>query len=216
MIDPLGEDVDVMGRGGGLNFLESPFARALDAGVRDLRSPAGTDIDRDLERRQPPLVKRPSPVSGDLPGGGPQRGVGRAGLARIVDASTACEQADQRRERGEESPIEHARSLISAPMPEESVAGGPRQLAEGVEIRSARTDEIEEMLPLIGAYCEFYETEPNDDGLREMFETLITEPGQGAVFIARDGGKAVGFATLDWKWSSLKAARIGYLEDLFV
>jgi GNAT superfamily N-acetyltransferase len=72
------------------------------------------------------------------------------------------------------------------------------------------------MLPLIRAYCEFYETEPDDDGLREMFRTLVAEPSQGAVFIARDGGRAVGFATLDWKWSSLKAARIGYLEDLFV
>jgi GNAT superfamily N-acetyltransferase len=99
---------------------------------------------------------------------------------------------------------------------EEPVAEGPRQLAEGVEIRSARADEIEEMLPLIRAYCEFYETEPDDEGLRKMFETLIEEPSQGAVFIARDGGRAVGFATLDWKWSSLKAARIGYLEDLFV
>jgi GNAT superfamily N-acetyltransferase len=101
-------------------------------------------------------------------------------------------------------------------MAEEPVAQGPRQLAEGVEIRPARTDEIEEMLPLIRAYCEFYETEPNDKGLRRMFETLITDPRQGAVFIARDDGRPVGFATLDWKWSSLKAARIGYLEDLFV
>jgi GNAT superfamily N-acetyltransferase len=101
-------------------------------------------------------------------------------------------------------------------MPEESVAGGPRKLAEGVEIRPARIDEIEEMLPLIRAYCKFYETEPNDDGLREMFRTLITTPSQGSVFIARDDGRAVGFATLEWKWSSLKAARIGYLEDLFV
>jgi GNAT superfamily N-acetyltransferase len=101
-------------------------------------------------------------------------------------------------------------------MAEEPVAEGPRELAEGVEVRPARTDEIEEMLPLIRAYCEFYETEPDDEGLRSMFETLINEPSQGAVFIARDGGKAVGFATLDWKWSSLKAARIGYLEDLFV
>jgi GNAT superfamily N-acetyltransferase len=101
-------------------------------------------------------------------------------------------------------------------MPEEPVAEGPRQLAEGVEIRPARTDEIEEMLPLIRAYCEFYETEPDDDGLRQMFETLITEPSQGTVFIARADGRAVGFATLDWKWSSLKAGRIGYLEDLFV
>jgi GNAT superfamily N-acetyltransferase len=101
-------------------------------------------------------------------------------------------------------------------MAEEPVAEGPRQLAESVEIRPARTDEIEEMLPLIRAYCEFYETEPDDEGLRKMFEILISDPSQGAVFIARDEGKAVGFATLDWKWSSLKAARIGYLEDLYV
>ena len=101
-------------------------------------------------------------------------------------------------------------------MPEESVAGGPRELAEGVEIRPARTEEIEEMLPLIRAYCEFYETEPNDDGLREMFRTLITDASQGAVFVAVQDERLVGFATLDWKWSSLKAARIGYLEDLFV
>src|SRR5258705_2790539 len=101
-------------------------------------------------------------------------------------------------------------------MAEEPVAEGARKLAEGVEIRLARTDEIEEMLPLIRDYCQFYGTEPDDEGLRSMFETLISEPSQGAVFIARDGGRAVGFATLDWKWSSLKAARIGYLEDLFV
>ena len=101
-------------------------------------------------------------------------------------------------------------------MAEKPVVEGPRQLADGVEIRPARTDEIEEMLPLIRAYCAFYETEPNDQGIRRMFETLIADPGQGAVFIARADGKAVGFATLDWKWSSLKGARIGYLEDLFV
>jgi GNAT superfamily N-acetyltransferase len=101
-------------------------------------------------------------------------------------------------------------------MAEEPVADQPRELAEGVEIRPARPDEIEEMLPLIRAYCEFYETEPNDEGLRTMFETLITDPGQGVVFIARYDGRAVGFATLDWKWSSLKAAKLGYLEDLFV
>ena len=101
-------------------------------------------------------------------------------------------------------------------MPTDPIAEGPRTLAEGVEIRPAREDEIEEMLPLIRAYCEFYETEPDDEGLRKMFRTLINDPSQGAVFIARDGGRAVGFASLDWKWSSLKAARIGFLEDLFV
>jgi GNAT superfamily N-acetyltransferase len=101
-------------------------------------------------------------------------------------------------------------------MAEEPVAEGPRKLAEGVEIRPAREDEVEEMLPLIRAYCEFYETEANDEGLRGMFRTLIADPIEGAAFIAREGGRAVGFATLGWKWSSLKGARIGYLEDLFV
>jgi GNAT superfamily N-acetyltransferase len=101
-------------------------------------------------------------------------------------------------------------------MAEEPVAEGPRRLAEGIEIRPARADEVEEMLPLIRAYCEFYEAEPNDEGLRVMFRTLIAEPSQGAVFIAKVDGRAVGFAALDWKWSSLKATRIGYLEDLFV
>ena len=101
-------------------------------------------------------------------------------------------------------------------MAEEPVAEGPRQLADGVEIRPARTGEIEEMLPLIRAYCEFYETEPDDEGLRRMFQTLIEDPSQGAVFIARYGGASVCFATLDWKWASLKASRLGYLEDLFV
>jgi GNAT superfamily N-acetyltransferase len=101
-------------------------------------------------------------------------------------------------------------------MPADPIAEGPRSLAEGVEIRPAREDEIEEMLPLIRAYCDFYETEPQDEGLRTMFRTLINDPSQGAVFIARDAGSAVGFASLDWKWSSLKAARIGFLEDLFV
>jgi GNAT superfamily N-acetyltransferase len=75
---------------------------------------------------------------------------------------------------------------------------------------------VEELLPLMRAYCEFYEAVPPDDGLREMASTLIEDPAQGALFIARDGGEAIGFATVDWKWSSLKGARIGYLEDIFV
>jgi GNAT superfamily N-acetyltransferase len=101
-------------------------------------------------------------------------------------------------------------------MAEEPVAQGPRGLAEGIEIRPAREGEIEDLLPLMRAYCEFYETPPQEDGLRTLMRTLINDPSQGAMFVARDDGRAIGFATLDWKWSSLKAARIGYLEDLFV
>jgi GNAT superfamily N-acetyltransferase len=101
-------------------------------------------------------------------------------------------------------------------MTEEPATDAPRQLEDGVDIRPAREDEVDELLPLMRAYCDFYESSPSDEGLLTMMRTLIADPSQGAVFIARDGGRAVGVATLDWKWSSLKGARIGYLEDLFV
>jgi ribosomal protein S18 acetylase RimI-like enzyme len=101
-------------------------------------------------------------------------------------------------------------------MGEEPVAQGPRRLEGTVEIRPARDEEIDELLPLMRAYCAFYETEPDDEGLRTMLRTLISDPAQGAVFVAANDGRPVGIATLDWKWSSLKASRVGYLEDLFV
>ena len=86
-----------------------------------------------------------------------------------------------------------------------------------MEIRPARPDEIDELLPLMRGYCDFYEASPSDDGLRGMAEALITDPGQGAFFVARsEGGDAIGFAAMDWKWSSLRGSRIGCLEDLFV
>ena len=67
------------------------------------------------------------------------------------------------------------------------------------------------------AYCDFYEFDPPDEGLRQMLGTLIAEPEQGAVFIARAAdGTAVGLATLDWRWSASRGARMGHLEDLFV
>jgi GNAT superfamily N-acetyltransferase len=101
-------------------------------------------------------------------------------------------------------------------MAEEPVAEDPRELAEGIEVRAAREDELEELLPLMRAYCDFYESSPTDEGVMDMARTLIGDPSQGAVFVARQDGRAIGFATLDWKWSMLKGARIGYLEDLFV
>jgi GNAT superfamily N-acetyltransferase len=101
-------------------------------------------------------------------------------------------------------------------MAKEPTTEAPRDLAEGVEIRQAREDELDELLPLMRAYCDFYETSPTDEGVLEMARTLITDQSQGNVFIAREGGRTIGFATLDWKWSMLKGARIGYLEDLFV
>ena len=96
-------------------------------------------------------------------------------------------------------------------------APDPHPVDPGLEIREARPDEVEELLPLMRGYCEFYEAEPADQGLRTMARALIEDGSQGFMLIVREAsGLPLGFATVDWKWSSLKAARIGYLEDLFV
>ena len=92
----------------------------------------------------------------------------------------------------------------------------PKQLADGVEIRSAEPGEPEPLLPLMRAYCEFYEVNPSDEGLLEMARSLIADPEQGSLYVAAEGGELIGFAALGWKWASTRGARIGVMEDLYV
>jgi GNAT superfamily N-acetyltransferase len=78
--------------------------------------------------------------------------------------------------------------------------------------------DLPELLPLMRGYCDFYEVDPSDDALLEMSRTLIADPErEGVQLIARDAdGGAVGFATIFWSWSTLSAARLGVMNDLFV
>jgi GNAT superfamily N-acetyltransferase len=79
-------------------------------------------------------------------------------------------------------------------------------------------DDLPDLLPLMRGYCDFYEVAPADDALLEMSRVLIGDPErQGVQLIARDdGGRAVGFATIFWTWSTLSADRLGVMNDLFV
>jgi GNAT superfamily N-acetyltransferase len=78
--------------------------------------------------------------------------------------------------------------------------------------------DLPELLPLMRGYCDFYEVDPPDDELLAMARTLIADPEhEGVQLIARDeGGRAVGFATIFWTWSTLSASRLGVMNDLFV
>ena len=78
--------------------------------------------------------------------------------------------------------------------------------------------DLPELLPLMRGYSEFYEVDPPDDALLAMSRALIADPQlEGLQLIARDGdGKAIGFATIFWTWSTSSAARIGTMNDLFV
>ena len=84
-------------------------------------------------------------------------------------------------------------------------------------VRHAVAEEVAEVLPLYRAYCDFYESNPTDAGLEEMVRDVIALPDEQAfLLVAEDGDEIVGFATCAWKWSSLRGARIVFLDDLFV
>jgi GNAT superfamily N-acetyltransferase len=72
-------------------------------------------------------------------------------------------------------------------------------------------------LPLLRAYCDFYDVAPTDEALLALSRALIADPErEGLQLIARSGGDAVGFATIYWSWATTIAARIGVMNDLYV
>jgi GNAT superfamily N-acetyltransferase len=86
-----------------------------------------------------------------------------------------------------------------------------------VTIARATAADVPELLPLMRAYCDFYEVAPSDEALRALSEALIADPErEGVQLLAREDGRAVGFATIFWSWATTSAARIGVMNDLYV
>jgi GNAT superfamily N-acetyltransferase len=86
------------------------------------------------------------------------------------------------------------------------------------QINQVREEDLDDLLPLMRAYCDFYGVAPTDAGLLEMSRALITDPQrEGIQLIARDAdGTAVAFATVFWTWQTLSASRAAVMNDLFV
>jgi GNAT superfamily N-acetyltransferase len=78
--------------------------------------------------------------------------------------------------------------------------------------------DIEELLPLMRAYCDFYEAAPDDDELRGLSRALLAAPErEGLQLMARDeNGDPMGFASIFWTWSTTATGRIGIMNDLYV
>lgn len=78
--------------------------------------------------------------------------------------------------------------------------------------------DLAELLPLMRAYCDFYGVDPSDEDLLAMSRALIADQErEGTQLIARDeDGRATGFATIFWTWTTLSASRLGVMNDLFV
>jgi ribosomal protein S18 acetylase RimI-like enzyme len=87
-----------------------------------------------------------------------------------------------------------------------------------IAITRVGEDDLDDLLPLMRGYSDFYEVDPSDEALLALSRALIADPElEGVQLIARDDGDgtALGFATVYWLWSTSHAARIGLMNDLF-
>jgi GNAT superfamily N-acetyltransferase len=77
--------------------------------------------------------------------------------------------------------------------------------------------QLPRLLPLMRAYCDFYNVAPDDAALLAMSRALMADPDrEGVQFLATHDGEDVGFATVFWSWETSIAGRVGILNDLFV
>ena len=85
-------------------------------------------------------------------------------------------------------------------------------------IKPVREGDLDDLLPLMRAYCDFYGASPSDGALMALSRALLAEPqNEGLQLLARDdSARAVGFATIFWSWSTLRAGRTAVMNDLFV
>ncbi len=85
-------------------------------------------------------------------------------------------------------------------------------------IEQVTTRNLEEVLPLIAAYQRFYQVETvDDDRNRAFFGQFARGHAPGVQFLYRsDEGRAVGFATLYFFYSSTSAEATAVMNDLYV
>jgi GNAT superfamily N-acetyltransferase len=87
-----------------------------------------------------------------------------------------------------------------------------------MKIELAGEDDLADLLPMMRAYCDFYETSPGDDELEALSRALLADPEhEGIQLIARgDEGEPLGFATVYWYWQTTVPGRAALMNDLFV
>lgn len=83
-------------------------------------------------------------------------------------------------------------------------------------IEHLSAENIEETLPLIRQYQEFYKTaDISDHRNRQFFSQFDASNPEGSVFVYRQADKLIAFATVYFSYSSTLAAKVAVLNDLF-
>jgi len=84
-------------------------------------------------------------------------------------------------------------------------------------IESVSENNLEEVLPLIRLYQEFYEiADINDERNRRFFSRFNENENEGCLFLYRNNkGEAVAFATVYFTYVSSIPAKVGVMNDLY-
>ncbi|HLY76504.1 MAG TPA: GNAT family N-acetyltransferase [Thermoplasmata archaeon] len=85
----------------------------------------------------------------------------------------------------------------------------------GVRIVRATPQDVDRLVPLFGAYREFYRRPADPAGSRSFLRERLTR-GESVIFVADDAGTTLGFAQLYPTFASLSMKRWWVLYDLFV
>lgn len=86
----------------------------------------------------------------------------------------------------------------------------------GAVICRARPDDLGELLELVRAYYQFDGIRFDPESATTALKTLLRRPSLGRVWIARDSGKAVGYAILTFNYDIEFDGIEGIVTDLFV
>ncbi len=83
-------------------------------------------------------------------------------------------------------------------------------------IESVSKDNLNELLPLIRAYQEFYQVvDISDDRNKKFFSQFGNSSPLGCQFVYRKGGTIIGFATVFFSYTTTIASKVAILNDLY-
>jgi GNAT superfamily N-acetyltransferase len=85
-----------------------------------------------------------------------------------------------------------------------------------VRLGPMHEEDLPAALPLFAGYQRFYQAEPDDAANLRFFRRFIAPSDEGLLLGAWAGGELMGFACLYWTFSSVHAAEVALMNDLFV
>ncbi len=85
------------------------------------------------------------------------------------------------------------------------------------QIEAVNADNLADVLPLIGEYQAFYQVALIDDARNHaFFGQFGRDHPHGCLFLYREDGQAIGFATVYFCYSSTLVGKVGVMNDLYV